>query len=109
MTSTQYQIMRLGPRDLETPGARVLGPWEAAQHRTDPPLPHSKPGVSRVASGPNPAPSSAVPTLLDCPQFRHWGEQNQSRRFIWQKLLGTDTIHHTRARKSWHFLLMVGD
>lgn len=60
MTSTQHQIMRLGPRYLETPGARVLGPWEAAQHRTDPPLPHSKAGVSRVASGLNPAPSSAA-------------------------------------------------
>lgn len=34
----QHQIMHHGPRYLQTPGARVLGPWawEAAQHRTDP-------------------------------------------------------------------------
>lgn len=64
MTSTQHQIRRLDPKYLETPGVRVLGPWEAAQHRTDPPLPHSKAGVSRVASGLNPTPSSAAPTLL---------------------------------------------
>lgn len=28
---------------------------------------------------------------------------------FWQELFGTDTIHHTHARKSWHFLLIVGD
>ena len=64
MTSTHHQIRSLGPKNLETPGVRALGPWEAAQHRTDPPLPHNKAGVSRVASGLNPTPSSAVPTLL---------------------------------------------
>lgn len=29
--------------------------------------------------------------------------------YAWRKLLGTDTTHHTHARKSWHFLLTMGD
>lgn len=61
----------VAPGYLETPGGWVLGHslgLGSSLAQDSSAFCPGKPGVSRVVRGPNPAPSSAMPTLLGCPQ-----------------------------------------
>lgn len=87
-----------------------------AWHRTDYPLPSRQcRKVGRVASHPNPSAPSRVCPLRQAdhsPGPRTKLGQGTRTRVLWVRLAegpGTDTTHHTHARKSWHFLLTVGD